>query len=217
MSDRGRVVSVNIVHELAPYAGRDGKRLSAIDKRPVTDRRVAVGELGLDGDRQVNLVHHGGPDKAVYAYSTEDLNYWETQLLRRLAPGLFGENLTVTWLDLPAAVIGEVWRVGEDGVQLEVTMPRTPCATFARRMGEPRWVRRFTDAARTGAYLRVRSAGTVGVGDEIEVVHRPDHGVTVAGLFSRAQLDRFGELRKWGEHGGHLAEPVSAVLASTGH
>ena len=46
-------------------------------------------------------------------------------------------------------------------------------------MGDPRFVRRFAKALRLGAYLRVIEPGTIGAGDEIEVVERSDHAVTV--------------------------------------
>lgn len=59
----GAVTHVNVVAELLPVGTRFGGP-SAIDKRPVSGR-IAVGELGLAGDRQVNRKHHGGPDKRV--------------------------------------------------------------------------------------------------------------------------------------------------------
>ena len=70
---------------------------------------------------------------------------------------------------------------------VEVTSPRNPCATFARRMGEPHWVRRFTEGRMPGAYVRVVTPGTVGAGDAIEVVSVPEHGITVADLMSPAR------------------------------
>ena len=84
--------------------------------------------------------------------------------------------------------MGEHWRVG--GALLEVCGPRVPCATFAKHMAEPRWVRRFTERGRTGAYLAVREAGTIAAGDPIEVVHRPGHGLTVPMLFRAAMGDK---------------------------
>lgn len=176
----GRVVAVNVL-----YAVRDTDRpgyQTGIDKRPVSDE-VVVGELGLAGDRQVDRVNHGGPDKAVYAYAAEDLDWWASRLDRALGPGLFGENLTLTGVDVTGAVIGEQWRVGADGLLLEVTMPRTPCYKFTHRMGEQRWLRRFTEAGRPGAYLRVLATGPVREGDEVAVVHRPTHGVSIGDSF----------------------------------
>ena len=107
-----------------------------------------------------------------------------TQLDREVVPGLFGENLRTEGVDVDGAVVGERWQVGEAGTGplLEVTMPRTPCATFTHRMREPDWHRRFSAAGRPGAYLRVLRTGSLRAGDRVQVVHRPAHGVTVAAV-----------------------------------
>lgn len=180
----GTVRAVNVLHEIRD-TDRPGYR-TGIDKRPVSGA-VDVGELGLAGDRQVDTVHHGGPDKAVYAYAGEDLDWWAAQLDRPLTPGLFGENLTLDGIDVTGAIIGERWRVGAAGLLLEVTMPRTPCYKFTHRMGEKRWLRRFTDAGRPGAYLRVLATGPVQADDDVTVVHRPAHGVTIGDSFRDPQ------------------------------
>lgn len=181
--------------------------LTGIDKRPV-DGPVPVGELGVEGDRQVDREHHGGPDKAVYAYAQEDLAWWAAELGRDLAPGLFGENLTTTGVDVTGAVIGERWAVGEH-LLLEVTMPRTPCYKFAHRMGEPRWIKRFTAAGRSGAYLRVLRPGPVAAGDTVRVTDRPAHGVTIGATFLDPQPEAMLALRRAGEAGEvRLAQPV---------
>ncbi len=167
--------------DLLPLPDRRPDR-SGIDKRPV-DGRVAVAELGLDGDVQVNRRHHGGEGQAVYAFAQEDADVWAAELDRDLPPGRFGENLRTAGLDLTGAEIGEHWRVGT--TLLEVTAPRTPCANFARFWGVPDLVKRFAARGATGAYLRVLETGDVGAGDEVTVVHRPGHGVTT-GLAFRA-------------------------------
>lgn len=105
------------------------------------------------------------------------------ELGRDLAPGFFGENLRVTGTETTGAVIGERWRIGLD-VELEVTSPRVPCATFQRAVGEPQWVKRFTQAGRVGTYLRVIRAGTISAGDHIHRTFVPKHGVTVGQWFS---------------------------------
>ncbi|MBB3082598.1 MOSC domain-containing protein [Geodermatophilus sabuli] len=167
--------------ELLPLPGRRPGR-SGIDKKPVAGR-VAVGELGLDGDVQVNRKYHGGEGQALYAYAQEDADWWVAELDRELPPGRFGENLRTSGLDLTEALLGERWRVGM--ALLEVTAPRIPCANFARFWDVPDLVRRFTARGTVGTYLRVLETGEVGAGDEVEVVDRPDHEVSV-GLVFRA-------------------------------
>ncbi|NIJ04463.1 MOSC domain-containing protein [Frigoribacterium faeni] len=174
------VTAVCRVHALLDDTGSVG--VTAIDKRPV-DGPVPVRRLGLRGDVQASRAHHGGVDKAVYAYADEDAAHFAALLGRDVAPGSFGENLRTSGLDVTGAVIGERWAVGERLV-LEVTMPRTPCATFARRLGERGWVRRFQQEGRPGAYLKVVTTGDVTGGDELRVLSRPGHGVTVGECFA---------------------------------
>jgi MOSC domain-containing protein YiiM len=163
------------------------KRLPATghDKRPV-EGPVAVsapgpkgsGEVGLAGDRAHDIKHHGGADQAVYAYAREDLDTWAAELDRRLDNGVFGENLTTLGLDVNGALIGERWRIGSD-VVLEVSSARIPCVTFQGVLGIDGWIRRFTEAALPGAYLRVIEPGDVRAGDPVTIVSRPAHDVTV--------------------------------------
>jgi MOSC domain-containing protein YiiM len=183
----GRVTAVCVSGpDLLPLPNRRPNR-SGIDKKPVPGR-VAVHELGLDGDVQVNRRHHGGEGQAVYAYAQEDADWWSAELGRDLPPGRFGENLRTTDLDLRHAVLGEQWQVGT--ALFEVTAWRTPCANFARFWGVPDLVRRFAAHGATGAYLRVLHAGHVGAGDAVEVVSRPDHGITVERAFRIAMTER---------------------------
>jgi MOSC domain-containing protein YiiM len=166
---------------------------SGIDKKPVVGR-VAIGELGLAGDVQVNRRYHGGEGQALYAYAQEDADWWAAELDRELPPGRFGENLRTSGLDLTGAVLGERWQIGT--ALLEVTAPRIPCANFARFWGVDQLVKRFTAHGASGTYLRVLASGEIGAGDEVQVVHRPGHGVT-AGLAFRAlttQKSRLPEL-----------------------
>ncbi|MDH6111253.1 MOSC domain-containing protein YiiM [Kitasatospora sp. MAP12-15] len=168
---------------------------TGIDKRPV-DGPVAVsdpgpkgtGAVGLAGDRVYDLKHHGGSDQAVYAYAREDLDGWESALGRPLADGSFGENLTTLGLDVNGALIGERWRIGGE-VVLEVSCPRIPCGTFQGWLEQAGWIKRFTLAALPGAYLRVVEPGEIRAGDPVEIVHRPDHEVTVALSFRALTLE----------------------------
>ena len=165
--------------DLLPLPGRRPDR-SGIDKRPVAGR-VAVHELGLDGDVQANRKHHGGEGQAVYAYAQEDADWWQRELGRDLPAGRFGENLRTEGVDLTGALLGERWRVGT--TLLEVSAFRTPCANFERFWGVPQLVKRFAARGATGAYLRVLETGDFGAGDRVEVVHRPEHQVTVEVAF----------------------------------
>jgi MOSC domain-containing protein YiiM len=187
------VLTVNLARVRVNPDLRSGP--TGIDKVP-TDRAVEVrapgpmrGGLGsgLVGDVIGNRKVHGGDDQAVYAYAREDLDAWETHIARSLTNGMFGENLTTLGIDVTEARIGERWRIGTDGLVLEVSAPRTPCRTFQAFLQLDHWIKTFTAAAKPGAYLRVISPGTVRAGDPISIDHRPDHDVTI-GLVFRARM-----------------------------
>lgn len=189
--DTASVLAVCRVNQLLSDEGSVG--VTAIDKRAV-DGPVRVHKLGLHGDIQASRIHHGGVDQALYAYSQDDADYWVAELQRELLPGMFGENLRVTGIGTTSAVIGERWKIGLD-VEVEVTSPRVPCATFQRRMDEPQWVKRFTDAGRVGAYLRVIKTGSVQAGDHIHRLFVPTHGVTIGKWFSDPTIEDIDALR----------------------
>ena len=92
---------------------------------------IHAGTLGLVGDAVFDTRHHGGPDQAVLMYSAAHYRLWEQELGRTVQPGDFGENLTVEGLDEDTVCIGDVYQVGP--VRLEVSHPRQPCSTLARR------------------------------------------------------------------------------------
>ncbi|MFJ5550809.1 MOSC domain-containing protein [Streptomyces sp. NPDC093225] len=191
-----QLISVNLGRPVpVPYTDApDG--WTGIGKQPVAGPvkvtapgPKGVAGSGLAGDSVGDLRHHGGDHQAVYAYAREDLDHWERELGRELPGGIFGENLTTTGIDVNGARLGERWRVGRDLV-LEVASARIPCRTFAGHLDEKGWVRRFTRELRPGAYLRVVEPGEVSPGDPVEIVHRPDHEVTVAFWFRAFTTER---------------------------
>ncbi|MFD5133481.1 MOSC domain-containing protein [Streptomyces olindensis] len=191
-----KLLSVNLGRAKAvPYTDNP-EGVTGIDKQPVAGPvRVSapgpkgIGGSGLAGDAVCKLEHHGGDDQAVYAMAREDMDEWERELGRPLPDGAFGENLTTSGLDVSGALIGERWRIGPE-VVLEVTSGRIPCRTFQGHLGEKGWVKRFTRRGAPGAYLRVIEPGEIRAGDPVEIVHRPDHDVTVALQFRAVTTER---------------------------
>ncbi len=175
MTSQPQVVSVN-VGRVESFDHRGRTVTTAIGKRPVIGR-VATAGVNLAGDDQADRSVHGGPDRAIYAYAVEDLDWWAMTLGRPVPPGTMGENLTTASVDVTGAVIGERWRVGS--LTLEVAAPRVPCYKLGIRMGDGRFPQRFAHAGRPGAYLRIVEHGDVAAGDPIVVAERPDHGVTI--------------------------------------
>jgi MOSC domain-containing protein YiiM len=164
------VLSVNVGR---PAPLRTGDRLvsSAILKTPVTGPVAARG-VNLEGDEQADRVNHGGPDQAVYLW----------------------ENLTLAGVDVSGARIGERWRIGT--AELRVAGPRVPCLKLASALGDPRMLKRFLHAGRPGAYLAIAREGVLQAGDSVEIVHRPEHDVSVALVIDALLIDhsRLGEL-----------------------
>lgn len=187
-----RVRSTNVARPKPDPSGR--YRRTGIDKRPVDRIDVSApgpsyGDgSGVAGDHVGDVRHHGGAQKAVYAFAREELDRWEEELHRGLPDGWFGENLTTEGLDLEALLVNQRLRVGDEAV-LEVSVPRTPCATFAGHMGERAWARRFTERGRCGVYLRVAVPGTVRPGDGVELLEPPPHDIDMLTAFAAAMGD----------------------------
>ena len=172
-----RLQSVNI-GEARPLEG--GPRPTGIYKQPA-DGPVTITPEGLAGDAVCDRKHHGGPDQAVYVYGAPDYAWWSEALGRPLAPGTFGENLTIEDLESADLLIGDALHVGS--VVLQVTAPRIPCGTLAARMGDPRFVKRFREAERPGVYCRVLQPGALQAGDAVRHVPYEGERLTVRALF----------------------------------
>ena len=206
---RARVLSVKVgLPREFEYNGRSAR--SAIWKSPVAGR-VAAGGVNLAGDDQADRRAHGGPDKAVYAYAVEDLRWWGQALGRSLQYGELGENLTTEGIDVNGALVGERWSIGT--TVLEVSEPRVPCWRLGVRMNDRLFPRRFTEALRPGTYLRILVEGDVGAGDEIRVIERPDHGLTIRDIlriyaFDRQEIGRLLAIPKMSESWRGWAEEL---------
>ncbi len=179
-----RLLSVN-VGRASPIegAGKSGK--TGIFKRPV-EGPVEILSDGLAGDTISDTENHGGPDQAVYVFGAPDYARWSDELGRELAPGTFGENLTVSRLESARVCVGD--RLGIGSAILEVTAPRIPCLTLAVRMGDPAFLKRFRCAERPGVYCRVVRGGEVRAGDPVAYAPYAGERVPVLEVF-RAFFD----------------------------
>ena len=76
-------------------------------------------------------------------------------------------------------------------------------------MNDALFPRRFTEAMRPGAYLRIFAAGDLSATDEIRIVEKPNHDLTIRDVFRIFIRDRhessayslFGKCRKAGKNG----------------
>jgi MOSC domain-containing protein YiiM len=179
----GRLLSVNVA-EVREIPHRGNMVRTGIWKFPV-EGRVPVRGVNVEGDVQADPRVHGGEFQALYAYAREDYDWWAGELGREMPPGTFGENLTVEGMDCTAALVGERWRIGS--VLLEVSLPRIPCFKLRYKMEDPKFQKRFAQARRPGCYFRILEEGELGAGDEIELLSRPGHEISI-GLLNEARL-----------------------------
>lgn len=123
--------------------------------------------LGIAEDFTGSPKHHGGPDQALYVYGEGDYQWWAHETGKDMHPGMFGDNLTISELVSADFNIGDYLHIGS--VSLQVTAPRIPCSTFATKMGDPQWVKKFRAAERPGLYVRVMREGTIKAGDDVRI------------------------------------------------
>lgn len=152
--------------------------LTGINKR-ATAGLVAIGPQGIADDAILDRQHHGGLDQAIYVYFQGDYDWWAQEGVES-EPGLFGENLVIEGPISANTAIGDRYTIGD--CVLEVTYHRTPCMTFAAKMGDKLWVKRFHRANRPGAYCRVLVPGTVEAGAEVIVGPYAGERITVSQL-----------------------------------
>ena len=155
-----KLISIN-VGKKQTQQNKGREEITGIYKKTVTGP-VQINKLGIADDFIGSPKHHGGPDQALYIYGEGDYQWWEASLGRSLEAGTFGENLTISELESARFNIGDILQIGE--VTLQVTAPRIPCGTFASRMGDPQWVKKFRAAERPGLYVRVLREGTLATG-----------------------------------------------------
>jgi len=162
---------------------------------------IMVDAEGLIGDAILNRKHHGGVDQAVYIEGSIDLDWWQAELGRELPYGTFGENLVIEGIESAMLAAGDRLAIGE--VLLEVTSARMPCATFAAKMDDPTIVKRYTKAARPGAYARVLQGGMVEAGQAVEFTPWSGDRVTI-----REMMATFGRRLSETDRARYLAAPV---------
>jgi MOSC domain-containing protein YiiM len=173
------LISVNIGGMRTQQKG-DRLESTGIYKLPAFEP-VEITRLGIEADFIADADHHGGADQAIYVYGLKDYAWWSGALQQEFLPGTFGDNLTISDLESARFNIGDRLRIGS--ALLEVTAPRIPCATLARRMGDPMFARKFRRAERPGLYCRVIQQGVVQTGDSVAVDYYRGATVGVLELF----------------------------------
>ncbi|HXQ92343.1 MAG TPA: MOSC domain-containing protein [Nitrososphaerales archaeon] len=175
-----KLVSVNVGLPVEIGSARGKRVFSGIVKKPVI-RPVIVRKLNLDGDRQADLSVHGGVDKAVYVYPSENYPFWKNEFPSLELPwGSFGENFTTKGLQEDFVRIGDRLHVGS--AEFAITQPRFPCYKLAIRFGTNKMINLFLESLRSGFYLRVLKEGKVRAGEEIRVIRGSDDSESVGSI-----------------------------------
>ena len=151
------------------------------------DGPVALTKDNLAGDKQADLMNHGGNDKAVYGFSTDHHEYWKQQLgIEHIDYGKFGENLSISGLDEAELSIGDKIQIND--CILEVSQTRIPCYKISFEFQDVSMLNKFIAYANTGVYFRVIQTGTMTANSPVEIIYKHPANITVRDLF-RAYLD----------------------------
>lgn len=151
---------------------------TAAFKKP-TPKAVFLTETGLEGDDVGDKKHHGGPEKALYAYSKSHYEKWTAEYPNiQFEVGLNGENVSVIGMDETTVCIGDIYQVGEAIVQ--VSQPRRPCWKPGRRVRWIEWGRRIQETGRTGWYFRTLKEGKIQQHVVFQLIERPCADWTIA-------------------------------------
>jgi MOSC domain-containing protein YiiM len=166
---------------------------------------VLIDAEGVVGDAVCNRKYHGGIDQAVYVEGSVTLDWWSTELGRKVEPGTFGENVVIEGLDNAGVAVGDRFISGD--LVLEVTSARIPCATFAAKMGDPKFAKRYFRAGRPGIYCRVVRAGAATAGTAVE--YEPFNGAKVT---MPEMMKTFGRKLSAEDRARYLAAPIHYKL-----
>ena len=135
-----------------------------VPKLHVQSIRITVN--GLETDRHADIVHHGGPDRAVCLFSMERILALQAEG-QPIYPGSVGENLTLTGIEWESMVPGVSLDIAD--VRLMITEFTTPCRTI-RDSFTDHHISRISQKVNPGwsrVYARVLHEGVVSVGDRV--------------------------------------------------
>ena len=185
-----------------------GKKYKAGINKMAVNGPVMIDAHGIVGDAICNGDLHGGQEQAIYIEGAETLDWWAGELGRPLEPGIFGENLVIEGIDNRDIAVGDRFIAGD--VVLEVTSTRIPCATFAAKMGDPKFPRRYMKAGRAGAYARVLAGGLIEAGQSITYVRYDGERILMPQLMAT-----YGKRLEGAERSRYLSTPIHHKLRAS--
>jgi MOSC domain-containing protein YiiM len=135
-----------------------------VPKLHVPTARITIN--GIDTDRHADMVHHGGPDRAVCLFAVEHIVALQAEG-HPIFPGSAGENLTLTGVPWDFMVPGVSLDIAD--VRLMITSYTTPCRTIRDSFADHH-ISRISQKVYPGwsrVYARVLRGGVVSIGDRV--------------------------------------------------
>ena len=138
-----------------------------VPKRSVARARATTD--GLAGDRQRDLEHHGGAQRALCVYSADLIDALRAEG-HAITPGAAGENLTIRGVAWDAMTVGARFRAGE--VEAEVTGYANPCHNLRPYFTDGRFGRisQKTHPGWSRVYARVLREGEIAAGAPFDLL-----------------------------------------------
>ena len=129
-----------------------------------------VSPEGLEGDRQRNLRHHGGPERALCLFALEHILALQEEG-HPIYPGAIGENVTVAGIPWEEITPGRRLRLG-DAVEILITSYTLPCSNIAPAFSDGYFnrVHQKKVPGRSRVYARVLTPGRLAVGDRVILI-----------------------------------------------
>ncbi len=136
-----------------------------VPKAPMAEGRVTVD--GLVGDKQRNLKHHGGPQRALCLFPLEGILDLQAEG-HPIYPGAIGENVTIAGLDWRKVTPGVTMQLGNE-VRVEITGYAHPCSNIVAAFSDGNMNRVSVKKTphRARVYARVLQEGVIRPGDVV--------------------------------------------------
>lgn len=158
---------------------------TGIFKKPVS-KPIVLDLEDVVGDNVIDRRYHGGINKAVYAYGFNHYPFWQALYPDlEFTYGMFGENLTVDFLDETQIHIGDIFKLGS--AKIAVAGPREPCYKLGIRFNDAAIVKQFWNDNKCGVYFKVLQKGAVQVNDVLIPVEKHPENLTIAAVYNRAK------------------------------
>ncbi|MCK4752593.1 MAG: MOSC domain-containing protein [Planctomycetes bacterium] len=168
MSNKGQVISVNISEEKGTI------------KKPVSE--ISLDHCGIVGDAHAGLWH-----RQVSLLAQEDIDFFVKEIRRKIAPGEFAENITLSGIDLGKVAILDRFHIGT--VELEVTQIGKRChgdnCAIYQEIGK-------CVMPKKGLFCRVINGGKIKAGDSVEYIPKSLQ-VLIITLSDRASAGEYSD------------------------